>query len=499
MAQEHGARLGVLPMTMTSLIVKLVNKSLLQAIPSGDGAMRYRMLETIREYGLARLADRGRSDEASRHHAELYMDLAERQTPAIQGSGQTTAVRTLEREDENLRAAFEFGCRSGNHDLVLRLVDALGWYLWIRGERVFGWPGLLRALDVLPEEQDPLRRARALIWTCHLGSVGITQPEARGHGVQARAILERLGLTDTPEYALCLLVGAYACYRDNDHACGNAWIEQSMDLTGELGDSLLQGWSEIVAGIGYSLRGQFTEAGIVLDASRRHYRLSGNTWGEHRSLTWLSRIFESVGDLERAQQAADDALTLVRSLDFGEATAPLMGWIARLHMFRGDESAASAAVADVERTRWWTATPEAFAWLSECQAVLAEHRARRLTGECRVVALNEAADLHGKAAEGLTKAGLPVYAVHNLCRQAILLAETGTTVEDLLDAAARQAESQLDPRARAMVLDALVLTAGSRAVAVRYLAEADAMWHRLHATRSSLCAADLEHLRKPGA
>jgi len=473
-----------------------VDKSLLQAIPNADDTMRYRLLETIREYGLARLADRGRVDEASRYHAELYTDFAEEQNPATQGPGQSAAIRVLEREDDNLRAAFEFGCRSGNHDLVLRVVDALGWYLWIRGERVFGWPGLLRALDVHPCEQDPLRRARALIWTCHLGSVGITQPEARGHGVQARAILERLRLTAAPEYALCLLVGAYACYRDNDHAEGDLWIEPAMELAGELGDPLLQGWSEIVAGIGHTLRGQLTEAGIVLEASMRHYRQSGNTWGEHRALLWLSRMCESAGDLDHAQETADRALTLVRSLDLGEAAAPLMGWIARLHMFRGDEAATVAAVADVERSRWWTATPEAAAWLSECHAILAEHRARPLTGECRAVTLHQAAALHGKAAEGLIQAGLPVYAVHNLCRQAVLLARAGKPVEDLLTVAAQVAETQLDLQARAIVMDALVLSTPFPESAVRYLEQADRLWNHVQATRSPLFAEDLEAFRR---
>jgi predicted ATPase len=496
MAQEHGARLGIAAASMTDLVVELVDKSLLQAIPADDCGMRYRMLETIREYGLARLTDRGRAEEAKRHHAELYMDLAERQNPAIQGAGQSAAVRVLEHEDDNLRAAFEFGCLSGDHELVLRLVDALGWYLWIRGERVFGWPGLLRALDVRPAEQDSLRRARALIWTCHLGSVGITQPEARDHGTQARAILERLKLTGVPEYALCLLVEAYACYRGNDHAEGDGRIARSMELTERLGDPLLRGWSEIVAGIGLVLRGRFAEARTVLDASKGHYRRSGNIWGEHRAQIWLSRMYENIGDLEHALQAADEALNLVSSLDLGEAAAPLMGWIARLHMVRGDEAAAAAAVADVERTRFWTATPEATAWLAECRAVRAERHAWTMTGQCRAAAMVTAAELHGKAAAGLTKAGLPVYAIHNTCRQAVLLVRAGKSVEDLLTSVAQQAEAELDPQARAMVMDTVVLTAPTRECATSFLVEADKFWNQLPATRSPLFAADLEAVRR---
>ena len=124
--------------------------------------------------------------------------------------------------------------------------------------------------------------------------------------------------------------------------------------------------------------------------------------------------------------------------------------------------------------------------------MLAERRGRTLTGECRVVTFEQAARLHGKAAEGLTKAGLPVYAVHNLCRQAILLAATGVPVEDLLVIAAHLAESQEDPRARAIVLDTRVLTSDSRESAAGYLRKADELWNRLHAVRSPLFTTDLE-------
>lgn len=230
-ATELGSRLGIEPGAMVEHVVRLVDKSLLQATPGEAGAMRYRMLETLREYGMVRLEKIGLAHETAGHHAELYQDLARRLGTALHSGAQGAAISTLEREDDNLRAAFEFACRNGRHEIALRMVDALGWYLWMRGERVFGWPGLLRALDITPDQQEPLLRARALIWTCHLGAVGVTEPEARGHGEQAKEILERLGLTDGPEYTVCLFVGAFACYRDNDHTEGDKWVTHPLHRT----------------------------------------------------------------------------------------------------------------------------------------------------------------------------------------------------------------------------------------------------------------------------
>ncbi|HEY0450114.1 ATP-binding protein [Actinophytocola sp.] len=493
-AEDLADRVGLCRATTADLVVRLVDKSLLQAKPADDGAMRYRMLETLREYAAGRLAERGQVEKARRHHAELYVELAERQSDALRDARQADAVRLLEREDDNLRAAFEWCCRTGNHDLALRLGAALGWYLWMRGDRAFGWAGLARAIDIRSTEQDPVRRVRALIWSCHLGSVGhkAVEPAARVHGRQAKAILEQLGMTRTVEYGYCMFVNAFACYRENQHDDGDAMIARAVYLATELSDPWLMACATIVAGIGHALRGEFADADRRLTESAEHYRGVGDRWGEHRSLIWLSRTNEAVGRLARAEETAVAAYNLVHSLELDGAGAPLLGWIARLRVLRGNEAGAAATLALVEEHRWWRRTSEGVGWISDCQALLIEQRA----GAADTAPLRRVVELYGRAATELAAAGLPVHAVYSRCRQALVLARLGAPTAVALDQAAKVANAQADRRALAVVLDTMCLVATDRAAAERLLRLADARWREVGGQRSASFVADLDRLRR---
>ena len=66
---------------------------------------RLTLLETIREYGLERLAERGEEDELRRRHADWFVGLAERASAELCGANQVACLDRLEVELDNLRAA----------------------------------------------------------------------------------------------------------------------------------------------------------------------------------------------------------------------------------------------------------------------------------------------------------------------------------------------------------------------------------------------------------
>ncbi|WP_091293078.1 hypothetical protein [Amycolatopsis xylanica] len=161
-----------------------------------------------------------------------------------------------------------------------------------------------------------------------------------------------------------------------------------------------------------------------------------------------------MGQVTRARCEGEAARSLVCSLDLGEAEAPLLGWIARLHLCDGDETTAALRMAELERTPWWRSNPEAVAWMAECQARQCETQAEGAAAARRGELAGRAAALYGKAADGLARAGLAVHAVRNRCRQAIQLARGGFPYRETLLAAAEDAARQGDPRASALVRDA---------------------------------------------
>ena len=94
-----------------------------------EGEPRFGMLETMREYALERLAERGDGEVVRRRHAGFYLRLAEEAEPALLGPEQKRWARMLDSERDNLRAALTWASESGETDIGLRTAGAL-WRFW---------------------------------------------------------------------------------------------------------------------------------------------------------------------------------------------------------------------------------------------------------------------------------------------------------------------------------------------------------------------------------
>jgi predicted ATPase/class 3 adenylate cyclase len=103
-------------------LVGLVAKSLVVAQRDGSST-RYRLLETIREYGEDRLAEHGETDQLRRGHGEYHCQLAAVLIDRLEGPEQLDAARQLAAERENLLAAVDYAIDTANVDLGLRLVS----------------------------------------------------------------------------------------------------------------------------------------------------------------------------------------------------------------------------------------------------------------------------------------------------------------------------------------------------------------------------------------
>src|SRR5262249_51531753 len=82
-AEVGGAGCGVAPDQVFNALLRLVRKSLVVRIDMPEGGTRYSLLETLREYALDKLHDRGAELEAIRQrHAAFYSELVKRLDPA---------------------------------------------------------------------------------------------------------------------------------------------------------------------------------------------------------------------------------------------------------------------------------------------------------------------------------------------------------------------------------------------------------------------------------
>src|SRR3989441_5348093 len=107
------------------LIPQLVGKSLVQAEESPIEA-RFRLLETIRQYGLSKLLEAGEAEPVRQRHRDWFIGWAERAEPELEGPDQTRWRNRMEGALDNLRAAFDWLPREGDDEGRLRLATAMG-------------------------------------------------------------------------------------------------------------------------------------------------------------------------------------------------------------------------------------------------------------------------------------------------------------------------------------------------------------------------------------
>jgi predicted ATPase/class 3 adenylate cyclase len=106
------------------LVAGLVAKSLVVATDEGP-ATRYRLTETIRQYGEERLDQHGETEARRAAHAEYYYSLGLAVQEDLDGPNQMEAGRRLSAERENLLAATNYAIDTGNADLAMRLVSCV--------------------------------------------------------------------------------------------------------------------------------------------------------------------------------------------------------------------------------------------------------------------------------------------------------------------------------------------------------------------------------------
>src|SRR5262249_26978813 len=119
---------GALPIEVVDGIEALLDNSLLRQTGDGESEPRVVMLETIREYALERLAQRGEA-EAMRHvHLDYYLQLAEQAKPMLRQTEQLVWVDRLSADYDNLRAALLWGAAGAAPDAAGRMAAALLYY-----------------------------------------------------------------------------------------------------------------------------------------------------------------------------------------------------------------------------------------------------------------------------------------------------------------------------------------------------------------------------------
>src|SRR5262249_44856556 len=129
-----------------------------------EGILRFRMLETVREYAIARLSARGRSqvEAVEMRHTAYFLAFAEQAEPELVGARMSVWRVRLEREYDNIRAALQRAIERRDTETAYRFVAALApfWAWSAHMPEARQWFERVLALDYA--NPDSLVRARVI-------------------------------------------------------------------------------------------------------------------------------------------------------------------------------------------------------------------------------------------------------------------------------------------------------------------------------------------------
>jgi predicted ATPase/class 3 adenylate cyclase len=226
---------------VTGLLGSLVDKSLVVAEPAGE-ALRYRLLETIRQFAAERLAHDGDQAAAvAAAHGAYYLRLAETAAPHLTGPGQGSWLARLDTDQANLqRAALHAASRPDGTEQVLRLGVALRRYWMARNRDEEAASLLLPVLDRPEARADPGLFATALVTAATVGGHGDI---ARARQLGERAVILARQLDDARLLIDALATLGFVCYLAGEPKRGLPLGREAVQRARQLGDDVLLGIS----------------------------------------------------------------------------------------------------------------------------------------------------------------------------------------------------------------------------------------------------------------
>ncbi|MBO0789776.1 MAG: tetratricopeptide repeat protein, partial [Ktedonobacteraceae bacterium] len=323
-----------------SLFGSLLDKSLIRRVAHDSEQPRFRMLETIREFGLDRLRTQGTLERYQSDHALYYLALLEEAEPHLKGEQQAYWLTCLEQELENLQAALRYAVLSRQTALSLRFCEIFGKFCGLRGywNEEMRW---LNAVLALSETPDSLAmRARILRRAGHLAYRLRDLTMARALQEESVALSREVG--DTQNLAGALSGLGWTLYRQKDAAATAGLLQESVAAARESGDQWAIANTLESLGRFMYYQGQVDEAHQLLEESIVIARTLGDRESLARILTTAVSIAISQHRIEQASALAQEAFRLARELGAKPLIALVLDCRANIAMFQGEYQQAAS-------------------------------------------------------------------------------------------------------------------------------------------------------------
>jgi tetratricopeptide (TPR) repeat protein len=300
-AEAVSAGEGVEEREVLDLLTSLVEKSLV-LYEEREGEGRYRLLESVRQYGRDRLLEAGEAEAVRTRHLEFFLNWAE----------QGPDWERLETEHDNLRAALGWSRAQGQGEVGLRIAGAVAYFWRSRGYLGEGWEHLAGLLALPGAAARTAARAQGLYGA---GMLAWCQGELGA----ARALYEESlaisrDLEDKRGIAGSLRDLGWVAHDQGDYGAARALLEESLALLRELGDK--EGIAHSLALLGQLVcdQGDYGAARALFEESLASFREPGVKWGIAWSLGLLGQVVRDQGEHGAARALLEESLAIQREV-----------------------------------------------------------------------------------------------------------------------------------------------------------------------------------------
>jgi predicted ATPase/tRNA A-37 threonylcarbamoyl transferase component Bud32 len=319
-------------------MASMVDKSLMRQIEQTDGEPRFVMLETIREYGLGKMAESGEETQTRRAHTAYCLVLAEEGAAEDTGAKQEEWLDRFELEHDNFRTALERLTETGDAEWGLRLGAALFRFWEMREYLAEGRDQLGKLLKLGGAAAPTNARLRVLF------AAGVLAQEQGDYVVSEALLKESLEigrlLGDKRSIAVSLNALAVGARDRGDLAASRALFEESLTLWRELHDALavaraLSNLANVV-----KLQEDFPHARSRYEECLSIFRELGDRTGVGWALNHQGDVARDQGDSEAARSLYEQSLATFRELNDRWGIAGSLADLGNLAREQGDYRAA---------------------------------------------------------------------------------------------------------------------------------------------------------------
>ncbi|HEY0537655.1 MAG TPA: LuxR C-terminal-related transcriptional regulator [Actinoallomurus sp.] len=285
---------------------RLVDKSLLIADTDGIVA-RYRMLETIRAYAVARLQASGELEDIRDRHLDTYLALTEDAAPLLARDKDAWRAR-IGAERENLRAALEWGLSLDDPERGRRLAAGLPW-LWHLGGR--GHEGLTLFHQAIARGAAERTELQARLLTGLALIADTTHPAGLEYDAAQAALEIATEVGDVPSASLARLLSAVGLFHQD---FDTAWTLAETAREEAPGEGFVADGATALMGMIRYLRDEHEAAVPLLRTAVEGLRKRGDRGVASTALGFMACSALYTGDLVRARELALDGVHTAQPL-----------------------------------------------------------------------------------------------------------------------------------------------------------------------------------------